>query len=64
MPLMQDCENLRQAHERVSSRLRTEAQGSQAARKNDAADSIAARGRWLYDECLRKMFSGGGGMGE
>jgi hypothetical protein len=62
MPQIQDCENLRQAHERASSRLRTEAQGSQAVRKNEAADSVAARGCWLYDEC--KTFTGGGGMGE
>ncbi len=63
MPLMQDCENLRQAYERVSSRLRAQAQDSQLASKYDEADTVAARGRWLYDECLRKTFSGGGGMG-
>ena len=66
MPHVQDCEDLRSAHERVSARLREEAlgaQGDQAGRKSEEADTVVARGRLLYDDCLRKSFSGGGGMG-
>ena len=56
MPLVQDCENLREAYLRLAARLRREGTA-------DEADTAATRGRLLYDDCLDKSFSGGSGMG-
>ena len=63
MPLMQDCETVRAAHERLAEQLRRQAESSKAADARDEADTIASRGRILYDDCLRQVLSGGGGMG-
>ena len=61
MPRAQDCENMLQAHLRLAARLQSQ-RTDQSLKAADDADAVAARGRLLYDECLRQTF-GGGGMG-
>lgn len=62
MPQIQDCEDVLAAHQRLAARLRQEGGTSQSTAGEDDADAVAARGRQLYDDCIRQTF-GSGGMG-